>query len=374
MQIREQRGGSVYTVMFRWPAGRQVKRTLGRAWLRRGHAPEGYLDIARAHDQAREVVRDYVRQRADPRAGGPTFRRLAADYLNWLEHVCGARPATLVDHRWTLAEPNGKVNGHLMRALGDRPAGEITTAEIAALLDAVADSGVTPRTVNARRATLLAIFNYGRKHAGLQDNPVHGVDKRRERQQPPLATYSVAEVERLAGACEKSQDAEVVRAAAYTGLRMGELRALRWSDVGEDVLTVSRALSAGVESGTKGGRVRYVPLVPQAKAAFDRLRDRRDFTGANELAFCNYLGRTLDASALRRRFKCARDAAGLRPLRFHDLRHTYGSLLAAAGVPVTDIQAAMGHADIQTTARYLHARQASEQVGRFARAFAEGGD
>ena len=64
----------------------------------------------------------------------------------------------------------------------------------------MADSGVTPRTVNARRATVLAIFNYGRKHAGLQDNPVQGADKRRERQQPPLATYSVAEVERLAGA------------------------------------------------------------------------------------------------------------------------------------------------------------------------------
>jgi Phage integrase family len=58
----------------------------------------------------------------------------------------------------------------------------------------------------------------------------------------------------------------------------------------------------------------------------------------------------------------ARDAAGLRPLRFHDLRHTYGSLLASGGVPVTDIQSAMGHADVQTTARYLHARQAGEQV------------
>jgi len=49
-------------------------------------------------------------------------------------------------------------------------------------------------------------------------------------------------------------------------------------------------------------------------------------------------------------------------------------LLATGGVPVTEIQAAMGHADLQTTARYLHARQASEQVDRFARAFAEGED
>jgi integrase len=131
------------------------------------------------------------------------------------------------------------------------------------------------------------------------------------------------------------------------------------------VITVARAISAGQLTGTKGGSVRHVPLLPQAKAALERLRGPGDFTAPDELVFCTSRGRPLDRSALVARFKRARDAAGLRPLRFH----TYGSLLAAAGVPVTDIQAAMGHADIQTTSRYLHARQASEQVERFARAF-----
>ena len=81
------------------------------------------------------------------------------------------------------------------------------------------------------------------------------------------------------------------------------------------------------------------------------------------------LGRHLDGSALRRRFKRARDAAGLRPLRFHDLRHTYGSLLAAAGVDLVTIQAVMGHSALATTGRYLHARPASEQAELFTRAF-----
>jgi integrase len=81
------------------------------------------------------------------------------------------------------------------------------------------------------------------------------------------------------------------------------------------------------------------------------------------------LGRHLDGSAVRRRFKRARDAAGLRPLRFHDLRHTYGSLLAAAGVDLVAIQAAMGHSALVTTSRYLHARPASEQAVVFTRAF-----
>lgn len=80
-------------------------------------------------------------------------------------------------------------------------------------------------------------------------------------------------------------------------------------------------------------------------------------------------GRPLDGSALRRRFKKARDAAKLRPLRFHDLRHTYGSLLAAAGVDLVTIQSAMGHSALATTGRYLHAKPATEQAAVFTRAF-----
>jgi integrase len=132
---------------------------------------------------------------------------------------------------------------------------------------------------------------------------------------------------------------------------------------------VPRAFSAGLETSTKSGRVRRVPLPDQAAAALDRLSRRGDFTGYDELVFCNVFGRSLDDSALRRRFKRARDAAGLRPLRVHDLRHTYGSLLAAAGVDLVAIQAAMGHAALITTGRYLHARPAADQAAVFTRAF-----
>jgi len=65
----------------------------------------------------------------------------------------------------------------------------------------------------------------------------------------------------------------------------------------------------------------------------------------------------------------AHAAAGVRPLRFHDLRHTFGSLLAASGVDVVTIQKAMGHSALATTSRYLHARPASEQAQAFTAAF-----
>jgi integrase len=140
---------------------------------------------------------------------------------------------------------------------------------------------------------------------------------------------------------EDRQDAEMIRVAAYAALRMGELLALRWGDVdfAGSALTVARAMSAGVLSTTKSGHVRRVPLADQASAALDRMSKRAHFISRTDLVFCNELGRALDGSALRRRYRRAQQAAGARPLRFHDLRHTFGSLLAASGIDLVTARA-----------------------------------
>jgi hypothetical protein len=82
----------------------------------------------------------------------------------------------------------------------------------------------------------------------------------------------------------------------------------------------------------------------------------------------NETGRYLDGSALRRRYRAAQTAAKVRPIRFHDLRHTFGSL-AVRQVGAFDVQAYMGHADGRTTARYTHYRSRSGEAERLAPAF-----
>jgi integrase len=130
-------------------------------------------------------------------------------------------------------------------------------------------------------------------------------------------------------------------------------------------------MSAGVETTTKSGRVRRVPLPDQASRALRGLRARPDFVGPDEYVFAHpAFGRPLNSVTVRRRFQEARDSVGARGLRFHDLRHTYGSLLAAAGVDLVTIKEMMGHSALSTTSRYLHARPASEQAARFTRVFA----
>ena len=85
--------------------------------------------------------------------------------------------------------------------------------------------------------------------------------------------------------------------------------------------------------------------------------------------FCSRLGRRLDPCALRRRYGAARDAAGLRPLRFHASRHAAGSLVAReAGAHF--VQAFLGHSRLSTTERYLHAKSRPQDVDVLNRAFA----
>lgn len=418
--IREHRGQPFYEAKFRHD-GRQVKRRIGPAWLERdpdaggwrkhrGRIAEGAYDERAAHVAAAKLVSEYIEQAADVeraeqerRSQGASFREVARAYLRWLKDVRGAKPSTLRDHEYVLGDPgqpykygSGETVGHVMAALGDRPAAQISTREVDDLLAAIGDTGASPRTVNKYRGVISAVFNYGAKPStfALPANPAQDADKRQERHPGALVFYTPDEVEALACALEEGrhrdpsrpavnaeeretrsaedrQDAEIVRVAAYAGLRQGELLALRWRDVdfAKSALTIARAISAGVESTTKSGRVRQVPLAGQAAAALERVRRREHYIDPDDLVFCNALGRRLDDSALRRRFRRAQAAADVRPLRFHDLRHTFGSLLAMRGVDVVTIQKAMGHSALATTSRYLHARPASEQAQAFTAAF-----
>jgi integrase len=127
---------------------------------------------------------------------------------------------------------------------------------------------------------------------------------------------------------EDRQDAELYRVAAYTGMRLTDLLALRWenADLQRRLLIVHRAMSAGVEGLTTSRQTRALPLADVAASALTRLADRGDYTCRDDYVFRSCLGRRLDRSAVRRRYTRAREATGLKPLRFHPLRHAAGSL------------------------------------------------
>lgn len=167
---------------------------------------------------------------------------------------------------------------------------------------------------------------------------------------------SPAEVSALARAAESEHDAALFTVAAFTGLRLGELRALRWRDIdfASRIVHVRQNFVAGEFTTPKGKRVRSVPLIDQAAVALDSLSRRERFWGDDDLVFPSVTGDPFDDSRLRRRFAVALSRAGLRRLPFHDLRHSFGTL-AVQAFPLSDVQSYMGHTDVQTTMMiYVH--------------------
>ena len=244
------------------------------------------------------------------------------------------------------------------------------------------------RNANKMIAIVHGIYQRARRVWSLPLNPAADVDRLPERYdsakfdfyEPEDVVAIVRELEHPTAAeddrqtalpAASPQDGAIVLVAAYAGLRMGEVLALRVRDIdfAAEAIRVMGSIDHVEGIGpTKGGRGRSVPMVPEVAQTLARILGRDDFTGADDLVFPNSIGEPIDNSALRRRYKAAQKRAGLRPLRFHDLRHTFGSL-AARVAQAREVQAWLGHADIRTTARYSHHRPQSDDAAKLARAF-----
>jgi integrase len=174
----------------------------------------------------------------------------------------------------------------------------------------------------------------------------------------------------LVRAANDEQDAAIFLTAAFADLRRGEIVALRWRDVdfAKRALRIETSVVHGEVGSTKGGRGRAVPMVREVAEALARLGNRGYLTDRDDPVFPGE-GDWLDGSALRRRFVAACGRADLRVLRFHDLRHTFGSN-AINRANLVQVQAWMGHADHRTTMRYLHHKSLDAGADLLAGAFA----
>jgi integrase len=343
--------------------GRQDMKKLGDAWKGKGRPPEGYLTRRMAEakldafltDARRGTLPGLVRT-------GATVGHACDEWLRHAEHERQLKPSTIASYR-------SSVEAFFRPAFGDTPLEKVTPAMIerwrASLLE-----GRSPRTVNKLLTELHGVMERARKVYGLRSNPVADVEKLAQRYSGDFAFYSPEEVMALTRAAESDQDGAIFLTAAFSGLRMGELLALRWADVdfAAETIRVRASYSYGHLTPPKGGKVRSVPMVEQVAAVLAKLGQRERFMDADDLVFPGIAGDHLDGSALRRRYKDAIKRAGVTPLRFHDLRHTFGSL-AINRASLVQVQHWLGHADIQTTSRYLHHKSRADEAKLLADAF-----
>jgi integrase len=356
--VKRARGAKWY-VKYRLADGRQVQKLLGPAWTERGRPPDGFYTRKTAGAELRRLLTDAERGTlagAQARTG-TTFADACAEWLRYVEHEKQRAPSTVQDYR-------NAVECYLKPEFGaETPLAEITTERVDAFRERMLDEGkLSRRSIQKIMVLLYGIFKRAKRRKWIAANPAEDAERVTVCRSGDFNVLTPVEVEAVARATATEQETAVVTVAAFTGLRMGELRALTWRDVDFERSTVFVRwnFTAGTRRQPKSGKVRSVPLIDQAARALDGLSRREEFTSPGDLVFASPVGTVLDDGEMRRAFYAGLERAGLGdrregddPFVFHDLRHTFGTLAVQAW-PLHDVQGYMGHADIQTTMLYVH--------------------
>jgi integrase len=289
---------------------------------------------------------DVRRGRSD--LGVPLTVREVAE--RWMESLNGLRPRTVADYERTMRL-------HILPRFGGRLVESIEVADLLDLLKELDDAQYTAWTVR----TILTPFSRLLSHAvrtGLIDiNPVTRLD-RWDRPSVRFRAHRILdrrEVRPLLDAAP-SQYRTVLAGALFTGLRQNELLALRWKhlDFRAGLVRVRNALDRhGNEAGLKtDNAVRDVVLIASLSRLLKEHQKLSQYREPEDFIFASRAGSPLHWRNVTRR--CLTEAireSGIQPLRWHDLRHTYASMLIATGASITFVSRQMGHASPHITLR-----------------------
>ncbi len=276
--------------------------------------------------------------------------REAADAL--VEGIASGALRTRAGERYkpsVVREYERSLRLHVLPTLGGAKLANIQRRDVQRLVDDMLASGADPSTIRNALKPLQVIYRRAIEDGDLAVNPC-------ERLRLPAAR---GRRERIASPAEAAALIAALRpdhralwgCAFYAGLRRGELRGLLWSDVdlASGLIRVQRSTSSRGEIGepkSRAGR-RSVPIIAGLR---DLLMEHKLVTGRNEgLIFGSSAMAPFTPTAVRSRALTAWRRAGLEPIGLHECRHTFASLLIAAGVNAKAITVYLGHASIQTT-------------------------
>jgi integrase len=393
------KSGSYYG---RWRAGdgRRLNRRIGavrprgeRTGLTKAEAERRFAKMRQEEDE-RPAFRVADRDVTVSDAGASQRRRLSLE---------GARRSYLVG-----CESMQRVQ--IDPRIGDWPLSKVSVSDVESLASAMVAAGLKPSSVRNVLVYLHGVFEHAVERGWVESNPVKRAarPKRRLRRDtnPDLRFLTMNELEavvrEIPDAVVERQPAtsrrgragaappiprdvlgpvtrRVILAAGTTGLRRSELLGLRWRDVdwGAQRIRVRNAYVLG-EHSTDGksdlSTRRSVPMADRLMRELDEWSQRTPFNSDDDLVFAHpESGKPLDGSKVSKRFKTACRTAKVRQVRFHDLRHTFATCLAAAGVPLRTIQEYLGHADAKTTQIYAHYAPSEKEVAMVNEALALGG-
>jgi integrase len=354
-----------------WTNGRRMNRRLG---MKRARGSREGLTAAQAEAELRRLTGEIT-----PNAAQGDRLDVAEIGRRYRKHL-----EALGRKRSTLAAVEMVLRVWIEPHLGGRALESVRPEDVEDMMRAMSADGVGAKSIRNYIGTLSALYRYAMhpRRRWATSNPCDMIDL------PPLAIsdeirfLTTVEVDALVSAAvegdHQALDRVLYVTAAMTGLRQGELIALRWQDVDWDAqrVRVRRNHVLGEFDTPKSRRsTRSVPMSRRVTRELDHWQKTTRWSGPADLVFAEPVsGEVLRRGALMRRYRRALKAAKLEPThRFHDLRHTFGTAMAAAGVPMRTLQEWMGHRDMATTQRYADYAPNEREVEMVDRAFGDPG-
>ena len=319
--------------------GKNVRRALG-------------TDRCEAKQRAGRMLED-LRKKGAPDVGCETVRSFSAKWLSeYIRNKRNEKGQTLAAQR---------MRDHVLPTIGNVELAQVTSSDLHRLRGVLAGKHRSPQTVRHVLSDVRCLFGYAVECGVVRYPPsVRPVLPRIPERAPQR--LSDADVDAILAATPEKYGL-VIRLALLTGLRWGELHTLQWRHV------AWQPDPHLILEGTKSGRVRRVPLVPEAAALLQRERARTSSVfvvphrGKNPCSF---------VAAISRRIVQKEAMAGRAitfKWHFHQTRHTFACRWLDSGRSKEALQVVLGHSSIQMTERYgkMSDRPVFDEALRFGR-------
>lgn len=288
---------------------------------------------------------------------------LFRDYvLNWFYSV---KSATIC--KKTQIEYLHIFNKHLFTECQNKMINEVTRKDADNLVQKLTEKNRNAKTINKILIIFKMIMKVAKRDKAIITNPLEDYNLLKEKEND-FQFLSKIEILQLLRASHGTHIYPVILLAVNTGMRIGEILGLHWDRVDFELslITVSRTYSRhGLKESTKTNAIRRVPMNPEI---FELLKNMWLTQKSPQFVITNIKGEPVNPDHFSSRdFKSALNKAGIRHIRFHDLRHTFASQFMMNGGNIYDLRAILGHTDVTMTMRYAHLshdhlKQASQKV------------
>jgi integrase len=280
---------------------------------------------------------------------GPTFEQLGEQWLDGVErgHIGRRRGRGKAYSDTTIEGMRRSWRYRLLPEFGPRIAEEITEIDWQRWIDELARAGLSRSTIAKHVSAASGIYAWASAPSRrlVPRNPLRLVELPPNDEKPRLRVALAPEAAALLAALEP-EDRLPYAIAFYAGLRRSEIYRLEWDDVldGDEIATRVLVRRSKSEAGTQ----RRPPIADNLRTVLAAAWERQGRPSTGKV-----VNRSVMSGKIARRVEARWEAAGLNRITLHECRHTYASLLMAAGYTIKELMEFMGHADLQMVSRYV---------------------